>query len=103
MNGGFSNPSGEAYVVSYDNPKFHKLAEIKRPDHVALVGDGHWYYSNPNWLCEWGIYSTSGGIPTCKHSEKANICFVDGHVEPVGYDILKLTGAQPGNIWNLHQ
>jgi len=108
MNGGFSNPSGEAYVVSYDNPKFHKLAEIKRPDHVALVGDGCCYYSTKDqqWYCHWGIYGDTGGnwpVPAYKHSGKANICFVDGHVEPVGYDILKLKPPQPGNIWNLHQ
>jgi len=113
MNKLFQSSDGTTYpylLSNWDNPKFHKLAEIKRPDHVALVGDACCYYNTMNhcWYPDTGIFGKAYSdsdypIPTCAHSGKANICFVDGHVEPVGYDILKLKGDQPGNIWNLHQ
>jgi len=103
MNILFQSPDGTTYPKwrdDFDNPKkFHKLAEIKRPDHVALVGDGHWM--DQTHIFHWNIYDAY--TPECKHSGKANICFVDGHVEPVGYDILKLKSGQPGNIWDLNQ
>ena len=106
MNKLFSSSDGTTYPTTsdLDHPKFHKLAEIKKPDHVALVGDGCWS-SN---VFDWGIYGKQYGssdfpIPERQHSGKANICFVDGHVESLGYDILKLKSNEPGNIWNLHQ
>jgi len=90
-------------------PHYHKLSEVRRPSHTALVGDGNWTssgkyfveyisdYYNPG--CE-GIGNNvkpNSGI----HNGGANICFVDGHARWVKWEESDVYGSK--GIWFLKQ
>ncbi len=90
---------------SYTQPHYHKLSEITKPSHTALVGDGYWVgnsfsayidnFHNPG--CEGGNPQRDSGI----HSGGANICFVDGHARWMKWDESDKEGST--GIWYLRQ
>ncbi len=119
---------GRSYAVSekldYGNDKMtkpggRKMTEAKNPTHTVLLGDGARnealtgvYYRIECWAAIPGTGKGPNLEPAVYpplHNLKANVGFIDGHVEPLGTNItaircIRHTGfAGNGNIWDFTQ
>jgi prepilin-type processing-associated H-X9-DG protein len=78
-----AKPTGFAHFLSYAmniyvspwiRPMPHRLGEIPRPDTVAFLADGPGGYSSTTPSAK--PYSVQA-----RHSDRANLAFLDGHVQ----------------------
>jgi len=76
-------PSGSAHFLSYgmnmylspwSRPLPHRFGEIPRPDAVVFLADGPGGYSST-------VPSVKAYSVQARHSEHANLAFLDGHVQ----------------------
>lgn len=70
------------------------FASFISPPRTALAGDGNDSDNSPNYYT--GIMGTGGRAPQTPHNGKANIVFLDGHVETIGDQSLINVTSVPG-------
>ena len=56
-----------------------KMSKVKHPSQTCLFGDGIFFSSGPYW----GQTIDQSNLPDIEHNNRANIAFIDGHVEPL--------------------
>jgi prepilin-type processing-associated H-X9-DG protein len=120
--------AGRSYAVSEKLDRLNdtftrlggrKLTEAKNPTHTALLGDGARnekltgvYYRIECWAAIPGTGKGPNQEPAVYpplHNLKANVGFIDGHVEPLGTNItaIRCVGHKGfkgnGNIWDFAQ
>lgn len=77
-----SNRDLNRTITSPYSPTVRSLASFVSPARTVLAGDGNDNDHSPDYYT--GIIGSGSRPPQTPHNGKANIVFLDGHVEPVG-------------------